>query len=55
MLLDIVEVPKSHTGLNLALAFIKVLKDFGISNKVRVLYLVNVNQYSPFEDLGCDH
>jgi hypothetical protein len=38
MLLDIVEVPKSHTGFNLALAFVKVLKDFGISNKVRVIY-----------------
>jgi hypothetical protein len=38
MLLDIVEVPKSHTGLNLALAFVKVLKDFGISDKVRVFY-----------------
>jgi hypothetical protein len=34
MLLDIIEVPCSHTGLNLALAFVKVLKDFGISKKV---------------------
>lgn len=37
MLLDIVEVPRSHTGSNLALAFVKVLKDFGISDKVRIL------------------
>lgn len=37
MLLDIVEVPESHTGYNLALAFVKVLKDFGISEKVSTL------------------
>ena len=35
MLLDIVEVPKSHMGSNLALTFIKVLREFGISDKVR--------------------
>jgi hypothetical protein len=34
MLLDIVEVARSHTGLNLALAFAKILEDFGISDKV---------------------
>ena len=38
MLLDLVEVPKSHTGLNLALAFIKVLEDFGVDDKVRAVY-----------------
>jgi len=37
MLLDLVEVPKSHTGYNLALAFVKVLKDFGISDKVMMI------------------
>lgn len=36
MLLDIVEVPKSHTGINLALAFTKVLKEFGIRDKVSI-------------------
>ena len=35
MLLDIVEVPKLHTGSNLTLVFVKVLKEFGISEKVR--------------------
>ena len=35
-LLDIVKVPKSHTGTNLALEFTKVLNDFGISDKVRL-------------------
>ena len=37
MLLDIVEVAKSHTGINLAAAFAKILEDYGISNKVLVL------------------
>ena len=39
MLLDIVEVARSHSGLNLAAAFTKILDDFGISDKVRYLLL----------------
>jgi hypothetical protein len=35
MLLDIVEVPKSHSGLNLAIAFAEILETFGIKDKVR--------------------
>ena len=35
MLLDIVEVPKSHSGVNLAIAFAEVLDNFGIKDKVR--------------------
>ena len=34
MLLDIVEVPCSHSGLNLAIAFTKILEEFGISHKI---------------------
>ena len=34
MLLDLVEVARSHSGDNLAAAFAKVLQEFGISNKV---------------------
>jgi hypothetical protein len=34
LLLDLVEVAKSHSGVNLAAAFAKVLNDFGIHNKV---------------------
>ena len=34
MLLDLVEVAKSHSGVNLAAAFVKVLEDFGITDKV---------------------
>ena len=36
MLLDIVKVSKSHSGVNLVNTFAKVLSDFGISNKVRL-------------------
>ena len=34
MLFDLVKVAQSHTGINLATAFTKILDDFGISNKV---------------------
>ena len=34
MLLDIVEVALSHSGVNLAEEFAKILNDFGISDKV---------------------
>ena len=34
MLLDLIEVPHSHSRLNLAKAFAKVLEEFGISDKV---------------------
>jgi hypothetical protein len=34
MLLDLVEVATSHSGLNLAAAFAKILDDFGIADKV---------------------
>lgn len=34
MLLDLIEVVKSHSGENIATAFAKVLIDFGISDKV---------------------
>ena len=34
MLLNIVEVAHSHSGLNLATASVKILDDFGISDKV---------------------
>ncbi|PPQ84663.1 hypothetical protein CVT26_004180 [Gymnopilus dilepis] len=34
MVLDVVEVAESHTGLNLALAFKSILEDFGIEHKI---------------------
>jgi len=37
MLLDLVKVVQSHTGINLAAAFAKILDDFGISDKVIVI------------------
>ena len=36
MLLNIVEVVRSHSGLNLAAAFAKILDEFGINDKVRM-------------------
>ncbi|KAF8235491.1 hypothetical protein L208DRAFT_1206324, partial [Tricholoma matsutake] len=33
IVLDVVEVPKSHSGMNLAIAFAEVLRDFGIEHK----------------------
>ena len=37
LLLDIVQVAKSHTGFNLALAFAQILEQFGISKKVSLV------------------
>ncbi|KAJ3487515.1 hypothetical protein NLJ89_g11705 [Agrocybe chaxingu] len=34
LVLDVIELAKSHTGINLALAFVDILKDFGITDKV---------------------
>lgn len=34
LLLDFVEVAKSHTRVNLATVFTKILKEFGIEDKV---------------------
>jgi len=36
MLLDLIKVVKSHSGVNLAAAFAQVLQEFSISDKVRV-------------------
>ena len=46
MLLDIVEVPTSHPGANLALTFVKVLREFSISDKVRKLTPKEGDEYS---------
>ena len=37
MLLELVEVAKSHLGVNLAAALAKVLEEFGISDKVWIM------------------
>lgn len=34
LLLDVVEVPVSHSGINLAATFAEILDDFGIGDKV---------------------
>ena len=47
MLLDIVKVAKSHSGVNLAEAFAKVLEEFGIKDKVSYITL-RTEFYLPF-------
>ena len=37
MLLDLVEVARSHSGVNLAETFAKVLQEFGIEDKVSLI------------------
>jgi hypothetical protein len=37
LLLDLVEVATSHSGVNLAAAFAKILDDFGIGDKVSLM------------------
>jgi hypothetical protein len=44
LLLDLVEVAKSHTGANLASAFSKVLEDFGIADKVNYLIIICIQK-----------
>ena len=41
MLLDLVEVAQSHSGVNLASAFAKILEDFGIEDKVSTVIPLN--------------
>ena len=46
MVLDIVQVPVSHTGVNLAQVLTRVLRNFGISDKVSTFTRLNVNYLS---------
>ena len=52
MLLDIVEVARSHTGDNLAAAFAKIMEDYEISEKVLVSslykYIYNLKYLTRF-------
>ena len=38
MLLDLVEVAESHTGVALGRTFVNVLENFGVDDKVSMLY-----------------
>ena len=42
MLLDIVEVSKSHSRENLAAAFAKIMEDYGISKKAFISYTIYI-------------
>lgn len=48
MLLDLVEVPRSHSSINLAAAFAQILKDFGISHKVDLFYHLRNDTYTGY-------
>ena len=41
LLLDLVEVAMSHSGVNLAKVFANVLYEFGISNKVNAVVVAH--------------
>ncbi|KAF4612580.1 hypothetical protein D9613_012727 [Agrocybe pediades] len=43
LLLDIAKVARSHTGLNLAITFAKILEDFGIEDKILSLTCDNAS------------
>jgi hypothetical protein len=53
-LLDVVEVPQSHTGVYLAQGFVKVLEDFGISEKARqhLLSICSIRSVTLIQILG---
>jgi len=36
LLLDLIEVAESHTGVTLATTFVTILKTFGVQEKIRV-------------------
>jgi hypothetical protein len=57
MILDIVEVAKSHSGVNLAEAFAKVLEEFGIQDKVGFKHLQYMKLMLWYQILGitCDN
>ena len=45
LLLDIVQVAKSHTGFNLARVFADILEEFGISNKVSFTKAIEIDTH----------
>jgi hypothetical protein len=58
LLLDLVEVAKSHSGVNLASAFAKILEDFGISDKVSFLnhlHCKNATYWVQILSVTCDN
>jgi hypothetical protein len=52
MLLDIVEVAKSHTGENLAAAFAKIMEEYGISEKVIRNSKIHIHLLNNAPDFG---
>ena len=48
MLLDLVEVALSHTGINLAAAFTKILGDFRILDKISVIFDLSFKSHKTY-------
>ncbi|PIL30443.1 hypothetical protein GSI_07142 [Ganoderma sinense ZZ0214-1] len=54
-LLDVIEVACSHTGVNLAAAFARILKEFGIDHKIKAVTWDNVsNNDTMVKELAMD-
>ncbi|PIL29407.1 hypothetical protein GSI_09459 [Ganoderma sinense ZZ0214-1] len=54
-LLDVIKLACSHTGVNLAAAFMKILKEFGIEHKIKAVMCDNVsNNDTMIEELATD-
>jgi hypothetical protein len=51
LLLDLVDLACSHTGANLAKAFVGILDDFEITDKVRTMRNDNDNDNLPYNQL----
>ena len=45
MLLDLVEMAESHTGVNLGTTFASILKSFGIKDKVSISEIGSVHTH----------
>jgi hypothetical protein len=57
MLLDFVEIARSHTGVALASEFVRILREFGIEHKVRASYYQYQQLLTKFKLLSvtCDN
>jgi len=55
MLLDLVEVAQSHSGVNLAEVFVKILEDFGIEDKVSTVIPLKLTLWCQILSVTCDN
>ena len=59
MLMDIVEVVHSHSGFNLALAFAKILEEYGIRDKINIFFIEiehdELTRHAQIFSITCDN